>query len=126
MINTEVYTAAGECARLLAVVHVAFVLVWWFYHVLTEPAAPWMVLVCVAVLLRVLGPVGAGLWRPLFTACVLLSLLFGAIALRMPDGRLASLALLLFLGLKLATETIDRRRIISQQDQVNATARFRS
>ncbi len=115
-IDTAVHSISGEYARMLAVVHAAFGLAWWLCRVLTEPAAIWMVLLCVAVALRGLGPVGDGLWRPLFTVCAVLGLLITAILFQMAEGGVASLAMLLLLGLKLVTEAMDRRRIVSQRE----------
>ncbi len=115
-IDTAVQSISGEYARMLVVIHATFAVAWWLYRVPSEPTVIWMVLLCVAVALRGLGPVGHGLWRPLFTACVLLGLLITVIAIRMADGGFASLAMLLFLGLKLATEAMDRRRIVSQRE----------
>ncbi|MHC4880523.1 MAG: hypothetical protein ACYTGL_29075 [Planctomycetota bacterium] len=115
-IDTAVQSVSGEYARMLVVVHAAFALAWWLYSVLSEPTAIWMVLLCAAVVLRGLGQVGTGSWRPLFTVCVLLGLLISAMAFHLTEGGFASLAMVFFLGLKLATESMNRRRIVSQRE----------
>ena len=110
LIDCEAQSIPEEYVRMFGFQLAAGTLLWASCRIAVEPAAGWMFLICPPVLLRYIGPMGKGMWRPLLTTTALSNLFLGMTVLDVQSYRFATLSMLILLGLKVLLENVKWQR----------------